>query len=266
MQGKAIFSVFPFRSLVRLNPQRTVHTFRFFQRQNFRHALFLQHMRLFRILLILCFPLPVFSQYLDSLGEVLRGKASIDLRFESRWSLASNQLITISGIRIGAAYEKKLRLGGGINWLKTPLSRIDPGINESGQAVLVTTYFKLGYVSAYADMVFHKTKRWQLSVPIQVGAGYSWLQDHPQYDFKGMNSAQFLFLYEPGITVQFKVFRWFGLGSDIAYRFAIQENKKVSEQLNSPTLSLKVLFWLDQLYFMLAPESALSQRYGPSAW
>jgi hypothetical protein len=30
--------------------------------------------------------------------------------------------------------------------------------------------------ATYADFVFHKTKRWQLSVPIQVGTGMYWTQ------------------------------------------------------------------------------------------
>lgn len=223
-------------------------------------------MSFLRMVLLLCVPLNLAAQYLDSLGFVIRGKANIDLRFESRWSLASNQLITIQGIRAGAAFEKKLRLGGGVNWLKTPLSRIESGVDEFGKPILVTTYFKLAYVLAYADMVFYKTKRWQLSVPIQVGAGFTWLQDHVEFGLRDMNSRQFLFLYEPGITVQYKLTRWFGLGSDIAYRFAIQQNKQVSQQLNSPTLSLKVMLWLDQLYFIVFPETTWSEEYGPASW
>jgi len=206
------------------------------------------------------------AQYLDSLGEVIRGKANIDLRLESRWSFVNNELITISGVRIGAAFEKKLRLGGGLSWLKTPYSQIESTVNENGEPILITRYFKLAYLAAYADVVFYKTKRWQLSVPLQIGAGFTWHQTVPQYQLSQMESKQFLFLYEPGITVQFKLTRWLGVGSDVAYRFTLKNNKKISEQLSSPTYSLKIMFWLDQLYFMVFPESEWSQKSGPAVW
>lgn len=224
-------------------------------------------MRLLSILVVLLFgSFTCRAQYLDSLGEVIRGKANIDLRLESRWSFVNNELITISGIRVGAAFEKKLRLGGGVSWLKTPYSQTELTLNENGQSILKTTYFKLAYLAAYADVVFYKTKRWQLSVPLQIGAGFTWRQDVPQYQLNQMDSKQFLFLYEPGITVQFKLTRWFGLGSDVAYRFTLKNNKKISEQLSSPTYSFKIMFWLDQLYFMVFPESEWSQKSGPATW
>lgn len=215
---------------------------------------------------VLLLPLVFQAQYLDSLDDVIRGKANIDLRYESRWSFVNNELISISGVRVGAAYEKKLRLGGGVSWLKTPYSQIQSVVNEKGETVLKSTYFKLAYLAGYADVVFYKTKRWQLSVPLQIGVGMTWYQDVPQYQFQNRNSSQFLFLYEPGITVQYKLTRWFGLGSDVAYRFTLKNNKKISEQLSSPTYSFKLLFWVDQLYFLLFPETEWSRRSGPATW
>ena len=197
---------------------------------------------------------------------MIRGKASIDLRLESRWSFASNELITISGARLGLAFEKKLRLGIGLNWLKTPVKRSYLGQDEYGNAQNKWEYFKLAYGSIYADIVFYKTKRWQLSVPLQLGAGSTWLQDGAAYQFSDRKDKEFLLLYEPGITVHFKLTRWLGLGSDVAYRFCLKANKKAGEQLSSPTYSLKILFWPDQLFYLLFPESELTQRKGPATW
>lgn len=206
------------------------------------------------------------GQYLDSLGYVIRGKKNIDLRYESRWSFVDNQVISIRGIRIGAAFEKKLRLGLGVNWLKTNINAVVQTTNEYGVTENQVLYFKLGYLLAYADVVFYKTKRWQLSVPLQVGFGYTWLQEEKKYKLSNMQSRNYLFLYEPGITLQFKVTRWIGVGGDIAYRFTVKNNKKISEQLSSPTYSLKFLIWADQLYYMLAPESKWAKKYGPAMW
>jgi len=205
------------------------------------------------------------AQYLDSLGEVIKGKANIDLRYESRWSFVNNSLYTINGIRIGAAFEKKLRLGIGINWNKTKLSAQAETMDEIGNTQFFNRYFQLGYFLMYADVVFHRTKRWQLSVPLQLGIGSTWYQTAPEYSLKNRQSKAFLLLYEPGISVQFKVTRWAGLGADVAYRFTIKNNQ-ISEKLASPTYSLKFFVWVDQLYFLVFPESEWSKNSGPAAW
>ncbi|HQQ95531.1 MAG TPA: acyloxyacyl hydrolase [Bacteroidia bacterium] len=224
-------------------------------------------MRLIVLFLILnLYPAIAGAQYLDSLQDVIKGKSSIDVRLESRWSFIDHQAITISGVRAGAAYEKKLRLGVGLNWLKTNLSSEVSELSESGQITTHQHYFKLAYVVGYADAVFYKTKRWQLSVPIQIGLGSTWYQDTKGYSLKNTQGSKFLFIYEPGVTVQFKLTQWFGAGADVAYRFVLKNNARVSEQLNSPTYSLKILFWLDQLYYICFPESEWTRRSGPASW
>lgn len=196
---------------------------------------------------------------------MIRGKANIDLRYESRWSFVENQVYTIKGVRIGAAFEKKLRLGIGYNWNKTQFESSTTTIDEFGNIEKNQRYFQLGYLLAYADVVFYRTKRWQLSVPIQIGAGATWFQEEAKYSIKNRQSKHFLFLYEPGITIQFKLTRWAGIGGDIAYRFT-PRNNQINEQLNSPTFAFKWLLWIDQLYYMLVPNSEWTKKYGPAKW
>jgi hypothetical protein len=102
-------------------------------------------------------------------------------------------------------------------------------------------------------------------VPIQAGTGVSWYQKEKYYKWSASDPKYFLLLYEPGITVQFKIFKWLGLGNDVAYRFALNNNSKAG-RLNSPTYSFKLLFWIDQLYYELAPKSDITRRYGPAFW
>jgi hypothetical protein len=116
------------------------------------------------------------------------------------------------------------------------------------------------------DFVFYKTKRWQLSVPIQTGTGLSWFQQKKNYTIGGKTPKYLLLLYEPGITVQFKIFKWFGLGTDVAYRFTLNSNSETRRQLNSPTYSFKVLVWFDQLFYDLFPESIFAKKFGPAYW
>jgi hypothetical protein len=206
------------------------------------------------------------AQFLDTLHEVFNHKYSIDARLESRYSFISNQVISVTGLRLGVAFQRKLRMGGGISWLKSDFKNVVYRTHSSGAVDTMTSYLKFVYLCYYIDFVFYKTKRWQLSVPIQAGTGASWFQARPEYAWGGGDRKYFLLLYEPGITAQFKVFRWFGVGGDVAYRFTLKNNRKVGEQLNSPTYSFKLLLWFDQLFYELFPKSGLTKKYGPAFW
>lgn len=221
-----------------------------------------------RILIILalmcCFKTK--AQFLDSLHQTFNSKSIIDARYESRWSFIRNELIAVSGVRLGVAYKRKLRIGGGISWLKTNWAENFYSTNINGETILEVKYLKFAYLCYYIDFVYYRTKRWQLSVPIQVGTGMSWYQKQKQYRFHIPEKKNLLLLYEPGITVQFKITRWLGAGTDVAFRFVLRNEKKIGQQLNSPTLSIKALFWPDQLFYVCAPNSKVTKRYGPAEW
>lgn len=217
------------------------------------------------ILLLLLPPVALRCQFLDSLTTAIHRKPGLDARLESRNSFITNGRAKISGVRLGVIFQRKLRIGGGYSWLNSPVYRDKQIINTEGNTETVRDYLKFGYLCYYVDFVFYKTKRWQLSVPIQLGTGLS----HFEYTsgnrlYKSRN--YFLLLYEPGITVQFKVFKWVGLGADVAYRFTLKNNSYIGEKLSSPTYAFKLLVWFDEIFYILAPRSKLTQKYGPSSW
>lgn len=220
----------------------------------------------FFITFILFFCFVSKAQFLDTLHNVFNNKSSIDARLESRNSFISNQLISVTGVRLGVAYQRKLRIGGGISWMKSNFTNDFYSTNEFGKVDTTTKYLKFGYLCYYIDFVFYKTKRWQLSIPIQAGTGLAWFQKSKQISLYSGDKKSFLLLYEPGITAQFKVFRWFGLGTDIAYRFTLKNNRKIGDKLNSPTYSFKVLIWFDQIFYELFPKSKITKRFGPAVW
>lgn len=224
-------------------------------------------MRLFFVILVctLCY-VKINAQFLDTLHEVFNHKSSIDARLESRNSFINNQLISVTGVRLGVAYQRKMRIGGGLSWLKSTFSSPFYEQNNDGGVDTVLKNLKFIYLCYYVDFVFHKTKRWQLSVPIQAGTGFAWWQRQNKMNFYTNDKKHFFILYEPGVTVQYKIFKWFGLGADVAYRFTAQNNKKIGEKLNSPTYSFKILVWLDQLFYSALPESKISKRFGPAVW
>lgn len=219
---------------------------------------------IFSILLFLC-SFCLKAQFLESIKSATKKKPSIDARLESRNSFITNYRAKISGVRLGLVFQKKLKIGVGYSWLDADLYERKPIINYQGKTDTVNNYLKIGYVAFYTDFVFHKTKRWQLSVPLQWGAGATWRR-YIDNETKINSSKEILLLYEPGISVQFKIFRWCGLGTDIAYRFAIDKQKGLLSKMNSPTYAFKYFIWFDQLYFLGFPNSKISKKYGPAEW
>ena len=230
-----------------------------------------------RCLLLICFvaiSALCRAQLLDSLHYLFRHRYSIDARLESRNSFVNNNLISVSGIRLGVSFQRKLKLGFGVSWLrtagrnflKTDIQKNFYESNQKGGTDTLRKFLKLAYVCFYADFVFYKAKRWQLSVPIQLGLGGLWYQQEKHYVLKNKDPKNFLFIYEPGITVQFKIFKWIGVGTDVAYRFALQNSQKTGVKLTSPSLTFKLLFWCDQLYYELFPNSKLAKKFGPASW
>ena len=206
------------------------------------------------------------SQFLDTLTAAIHQQPSIDARLESRYSIIHNDAAKVSGVRLGIVFKRKLRLGGGYSWLATKNYENKLITNSFGKPEMVKDYLKFGYLCYYVDFVFHKTKRWQLSVPIQVGAGLSHFEYTEASGIKIKSRNYFLLIYEPGITVQFKITRWAGLGCDVAYRFGVKNTKFIGQALNSPTISVKYLIWFDQIFFLAFPKSKITQKYGPATW
>ncbi len=206
------------------------------------------------------------AQYIDSLHSILNRGKGMDYRMESRVSFINNSLINVNGVRIGAIFGRKFKAGGGISWLNSKVSSAFETTGADGTLEVQAKYLKFIYFCYYTDFVFYKTKHWMLSVPLQLGAGPAWFQNREEYRWGVRDRKYFLLLYEPGVTVQYKVFRWVGFGADIAYRFTAYNNRKIAEKLNSPTYSFKFLLWPEQLWFELFPKSKLTELFGPAEW
>lgn len=226
------------------------------------------------ILLLLLFSVTGRAQLLDTLRNLIQHKYSVDVRLESRNSFINHELTSITGVRLGITFRRKLRLGGGISWLKTDgyswlktnVSRDFYVADAEGGTQVVKKYLKFVYACYYLDFVFYKTRHWQLSVPIQAGTGALWFQENKDYKFRTGEKKYFLFLYEPGITLQYKVFKWLGGGADATYRFALQNRKKTEMQLSNLSFTLKALFYFDYLFYELFPKHEITKRFGPAYW
>lgn len=222
-------------------------------------------MRICAIIICVCVSFFAKGQFLDTFKVFLHSRPSIDARLESRFSFMNHSPTKVSGVRLGLSFRRKLRVGIGYSWLDTDVSEKKLMTDVYGNLRYTDDHFKFGYVCYYADFVFHKTKRWQLSVPIQVGTGAYWTQYND--GAKTVKSQKKLLLfYEPGITVQYKITRWCGLGIDVCARLALRNTNFVGDKLNSFVLAPKFLIWFDQIFYEVFPKNKITQKYGPAYW
>ena len=211
------------------------------------------------IVLLFFFSLGGKAQLLDTIRDFLKHKYSIDVRLESRASFINNELTSVSGVRMGLTFKRKLRLGAGLSWLKTDgyswlktnVTKDFEVLGSDGKLEIQKKYLKFVYACYYIDFVFHKTQHWQLSVPIQLGTGYLWFQENKKYSFGNSEQKYLLLIYEPGITLQYKAFKWLGAGADATYRFSLQDRKKTGVHLSNLSFTLKALFYFDYLFYEL---------------
>lgn len=217
------------------------------------------------LVLLIIVSLSTKAQFLDTLKHLMHSKPSIDARMETRVSFYNNDLKKVTGVRLGLSFRRKLRIGIGYSWLDSKISTRKLIRDVYGNNKYVDEDLKFGYVCYYADFVFHKTKRWQLSVPIQAGTGLYWTQYNDGQSYI-KSSKKFLLIYEPGISVQYKFTKWCGVGMDICGRIALKNTSLISNKLNSIVFGFKYMIWFDQIFYMVAPKSKIAKKYGPASW
>jgi hypothetical protein len=203
------------------------------------------------------------AQILDSLKAALQNKPGIDLGFGSRNSFLLNDNVKFQGIHIGARFGKKLKLGISFNWLNTTtFNRVAYFYSSFNDTT--SGYFKMAYIALYTKIIYHKTKRWEFSTPLQIGYGSSWIQYQKQISLKHQEFKKNMIVYEPTVAIQFKLIKWIALSGNFGYRFVWHKDERVLSNLNGPIYVLNLDVLLDQLFFEIFPDSPITHIYGPA--
>lgn len=202
---------------------------------------------IFFALILFCCSLDTYAQFFDSIKVAMHNKPSVDFRFDSRTSFITTHPAKISGVKIGLAFNKTVKLGVGYNWLNTSLFKHSFTTDQSGITRKVTYKLILNYISPYFEYTYFNARKFELSIPVMIGLGKTkytpleyWLNVKP------INSA-FLLLYEPTSIAVYKVFPWLGLGLGIGYRLVLIGNRTINDNMNSPIYVYKVKFYPSEL-------------------
>ena len=212
---------------------------------------FFYHLRLRYLItcLFLIFSVCASGQsFEDDIKSALKKKPILDLRSDSRHSFINQSGVSVFGVKGGIEFDRKLRFGLGFNILATELNSI---ITYDYEGIPTTTddaRLVFYHITPYLEYVFYKQNRWEVSVPIQFGFGNSYYTYKTESGQRFNDKRKFILTYEPAITAQYKIFKYFGPGFGVGYRLMLIDNKAIKETFNSPVYIFRFKIFFGEIY------------------
>lgn len=195
--------------------------------------------------LMMFFGTQVQGQIVSQLKQQFNEKPKFSVRFDTRNSFIANKAAKIRGVKFGLDYGKDVTVGMSFNWLDAKF--------DSQKDVLVgmdTVHAKLdfAYLGAYFEYTFYRTKKWEISIPVQIGFGSTYFGYKNEQDKAKKMYQKPILVYEPAMTAEYKIWRYLGVGAGVGYRLMLINNKDIDGNFNSPIYVLKLKVYLGQVY------------------
>jgi hypothetical protein len=199
-------------------------------------------------LLFFCLVFTSYGQALSSPDSVTAEKAPkfrFVFNFDTRYTLLENDRARISGLKTGIEWKNKYRAGLGYYFLSSPIvTKLPATIDQAA----VEARVKLAYAAVYGEYVLVRSRKWEVSTPVQLGFG---LTRNQYQNNKGetISTARVpLWLIEPSVSGHYKVYSWAGIGAGAGYRQVLCQANRETSQLNAPIYYIKAKFFVGELY------------------
>lgn len=162
----------------------------------------------------------------------------------------------------GLDFNHTVRVGAGLSWLQLSSYKngkdnspfyLDKTFSDASGVYTVHPALEFRYINLFFEYVYYQSKKWQFSVPLQVGIGGS----SYQYNFNGekiIEDKHNILLYEPTVSGQYRILKWFGVGLDVGYRILLVSNKNINERFDSPIYNAGVIIYWGELYRIVFPK------------
>jgi hypothetical protein len=187
---------------------------------------------------------------IDTIKYSIQQKPAIFGKLGTRNSFINNNRAQVVGIQIGLNYANNVRVGIGYNQLYASSSVFDRQLffkNNNGVTVSANANLQLAYFSVWAEYVYYRNHKWQFSLPFQLGVGSAYYKYTDNNETKKVDK-NLIFVYEPAVSVEYKIIKWLGLGTDVGFRFIATDYKQINQKLNSPTYAFKLLIYYNEIY------------------
>ena len=202
-------------------------------------------------LFTLLFQLNSKAQLVDSISEAIKFKPKLSFRLDNRYSFTATTPSKIIAFKIGAEFNEKFKVGGGYNILVSKLTKPVYLFNGTVDTTL-SSRLKMSYMSYFIEYVFFRNKRWEFSIPLQIGIGNT----HYEYTFGGLkvkNNWSVIVNYEANVSGHYKITSWVGIGAGLGYQLMLKDNPAIKENFNTPVYSVKIKIFLGDIYKSVFP-------------
>jgi len=171
----------------------------------------------------------------DSIRESLKHKPSLYATYDGRGSFINNEIAQVQSVKIGATFNRQFTLALGYNWLNSdfPRTHLDQEMK-----------LRMRYGSAFAEYSFLEHHNVEVTIPVILGFGQSFLQNEAKEQY--LNG--FILTYEPSMTATWRVLKYFGVGGGVGYRLLLIRNSDLNSQFNSPTYLFRFKIFFGDLY------------------
>ncbi|PCJ26816.1 MAG: hypothetical protein COA97_05335 [Flavobacteriales bacterium] len=197
------------------------------------------------------FPVLLLAQYDDEkmlvfeeeFKKSFKSKPKLDVKFDNRFSFIQDNALKTVGIKIGLSFNRKFKVGLGINQMLFPVE--STVINEGDTSVPVNLeYF---YFSPYLEYVYYSTRKWEFSLATQIGFGGASYQYNDENGKKVKLLESTVLSYEPAMMIDYKIIRWIGIGTGVGYRFVYYKSPGIKERFSSPEYVIKLKIYLGEI-------------------
>lgn len=86
-----------------------------------------------------------------------------------------------------------------------------------------------------------------MSILLQLGLGKTYYRYSLLGEKYRLNES-LIFIYEPAISVEYKIMKLVGVGVDAGFRFMVTDYRNVNQKFNSPTYAFKLLIYYHEIY------------------
>lgn len=177
-------------------------------------------------------------------------KPKLLLGFDNRNSFIGDTKVKVIGLRIGKEYNERFRMAIGFYNTTDVITEQKITQNNSKNDTIVSKV-GLGYLSFTADYVFYYTRKWELSVPIQLGLG-SGRRTQLINDslLKDKTQSKVIMPIEIGVSAVYKIRPWVGVGAGLGSRFSLLN----TSEFNGPFYSIGIKIYFGVLYRKVFPK------------
>lgn len=196
---------------------------------------------------LLFIPLCLFAQkkvvFEDEFKKSFHTKPKLDVKLDNRFSFIRDNDVKTIGIKVGLNFNRKFKVGLGVNQMLVPVEK--KIFNDQNELVPVELeYF---YFSPYFEYVYFNSKRWEFSLSTQLGFGGASYRHIDSTGTKIKLVESTILSYEPAMLIDYKIIRWFAIGTGVGYRFIYYKSPGIQEKFSSPEYVVKLKIYLGEI-------------------